>query len=86
MALKRSKEIVIADILELCVVGASKTRIVYQTNMNFKTAGSYIDKLTGIGLLQIIIGDQIVYKTTERGREILRGIKSIQKEIVEPRI
>lgn len=82
MALKRSKEIVIADILELCVgVGASKTRVVYQTNMNFKTAGFYLNELTRIGLLQILNGDLIVYKTTERGREILRGLKSIQKEI-----
>ncbi len=81
MALKRSKETVIADILELCIVGASKTRIVYQTNMNFKTAGSYLNKLIGIGLLQILNGDRTLYKTTERGREVLRGLKSIQKEI-----
>ncbi len=83
MASKRSKETVIADILELCISGASKTRIVYRTNMNFKTAGSYIDKLISIGLLQIAIDDQTVYKTTERGREILRGIKSIQKAIAQ---
>lgn len=81
MAIKRSKEIVIADILDLCVVGASKTRIVYQTNMNFKTASFYLTELVRIGLLQILNGDLTVYKTTERGREILRGLKSIQKEI-----
>ena len=83
MALKRSKEAVIADILNLCVGGASKTRIVYRTNMNFTTAGTYIDKLINIGLLQITNGDQTIYKTTERGREILKGLKSIQKEIAQ---
>ncbi len=81
MASKRSKETVIADILELCISGASKTRIVYQTNMNFKTASSYLNELTKMGLLQILNGDLTEFKTTERGREILRGLKSIQKEI-----
>ena len=81
MALKRSKETVIADILEFCVVGASKTRIVYQTNMNFKTASFYINELARKGLLQVLNGDMTVYKTTDRGREILSGLKRIQKEI-----
>ena len=82
MSLKRSKETIAADILELCIGGAGKTRIVYKTNMNFKTASSYIDKLIRNGLLHIINGDLIVYETTEKGREILKGLKIIQREIV----
>lgn len=82
MSFKRSKETIIAEILDLCVDGAGKTRIVYKTNMNFKTAGSYIDKLITTGLLQIINRDITVYETTEKGREILRGLKNIQREII----
>lgn len=82
MSLKRSKETIIAEILELCIVGACKTKVVYQTNTNFKTAGSYIDKLIGKGLLHTINGDLTVYETTEKGREILQGLKIIQSEIV----
>ncbi len=82
MSLKRSRETIIAEILDLCIGGAGKTRIVYKTNMNFKTAGSYIDKLIKTGLLQIINGDLTVYETTEKGRELLRGLKNIQSEII----
>ncbi len=82
MSLKRSREIIIAEILDLCIDGAGKTKIVYKTNMNFKTASIYIDKLIKTGLLQIINRDITVYKTTGEGRELLRGLKNIQSEII----
>ncbi len=82
MASKRSKETIAAEILELCIGGACKTRIVYKTNMNFRTGGSYINKLIRYGLLQIINGDLTIYETTEKGQEILRGLKNIQRDIV----
>ncbi len=82
MSFKRSRETIIADILDLCVGGAGKTMIVYKTNMNFKTGSFYIDKLIKTGLLQMINGDLTVYETTEKGREILRGLKDIQREII----
>ncbi len=83
MALKRSKETIVAEILELCIGGANKTRIVYKTNMNFKTGGSYLDKLIRNGLLHKIYGDPTVYETTEKGQEILNGLKNIQREIMQ---
>ncbi len=82
MALKRSKETIAAEILELCIGGAGKTRIVYKTNMNFKTASNYLDKLIRTGLLKVINRDITVYETTEKGRELLRGLKNIQREII----
>ncbi len=83
MALKRSAEIIIAEILEVCVAGACKTSIVYKTNLNFKTASPYIDKLTSRGLLQITYGNKMVYTTSEQGRIMLKSLKSIQKDIPE---
>ncbi len=79
--LKRSKETLIAGILGSCLSGTCKTRIVYQTNMNFTTAGAYIDKLIEKGLLLRFDNGQTIYRTTERGREVLRDLKSIQNEI-----
>ena len=83
MSLKRSKETIVADILELCIGGACKTKIIYKTNMNFKTGGSYIDKLIRNGLLHKINRDLTVYETTEKGQEILKGLKNIQRAIVQ---
>lgn len=83
MALKRSRETVIADILESCASGACKTSIVYRANMNSRTIGPYLNKLITRGLLQIIDGDQMMYKTTDKGREILGSLKSIHAEIAQ---
>lgn len=81
MALKQSKEIVIADILEFCVSGECKTSIVKGANMNSIIAGSYLDKLITMGLLQTINDDCVRYKTTEKGREILKDLRNIQEDI-----
>jgi len=44
---RRSKDNIIADILEVCLVpGLSKTNVVYQANLNLKTALPYLDLLT----------------------------------------
>jgi predicted transcriptional regulator len=44
---KRSKSAIILNILSVCTKGASKTRIVYQANLNFKTATPYIELVIG---------------------------------------
>ncbi len=81
MALKRSKETVIADILEFGVSGECKTSIVNGANMNSIIVGPYLNKLINMGLLQIINEGYTRYKTTEKGREILRSLKNIEEEI-----
>ena len=72
MPLRRSKDQIIAQTLDLCQgEGANKTRIVYQVNLNFRTAEMYLDLLLERGLLEAIEGRRAIYKTTPAGEEAL---------------
>ena len=51
--MKRSKDAIISQVLDICMNGASKTRIVYQANLNFRTVIPYIELLTKNELLEI---------------------------------
>ncbi|MEM0498972.1 MAG: winged helix-turn-helix domain-containing protein, partial [Methanothrix sp.] len=51
MVLKRDKLSIISEILQKCIGGATKTAIVYQVNLNFKTVNPYLDLLIARGLL-----------------------------------
>lgn len=35
--MKRNRNEIISEILRVCMKGASKTRVVYQANLNFRT-------------------------------------------------
>ena len=83
---RRSKDKIIADILEVCLMpGLSKTNVVYRANLNFKTALSYLDLLTRGGLLETVPGESTIYiyKTTEKGRKALKALRAIEKIIPE---
>ncbi len=72
---------IISQILEICVDGASKTRIVYQANLNFRTVNPYIELLTKNGLLETSVESTIIYKTTQKGMKMLKDFRSIQSEL-----
>ena len=41
--MKRTREEIVSKILDICQNGASKTKIVYQSNLNFRTVnGKFI--------------------------------------------
>ena len=69
------------NILEVCSGGASKTKIVYQSNLNFNTVNSYMTQLKDNGLLDVIQGEPIIYKTTKKGSEFMRCLKQHHEEI-----
>ena len=76
---KRNRDQINAEILALCQEdGASKTRIVYQTNLNFKTAKGHLDLLLEKGLLEAIPGEHIMYKTTSAGERVLEHHRAIE--------
>jgi len=79
--MKRSKDMIISQILDICADGASKTRIVYQANLNFRTVNPYIELLTKNGLLEIASKPATIYKTTQKGMKMLKDFKSIQNEL-----
>lgn len=71
MATKRRSNIFIAlNILNACLNGASKTRVVHQANLNFLTVGPYLNNLINRGLIEEVPkGAKVVYKTTLKGLE-----------------
>ena len=81
---KRTNDLVALEILKICVNGASKTRIVYQANLNFSTAKPYLDRFTERGFLEVIpMGSRIAYKTTPKGMDLKERLERFQSEIGE---
>jgi predicted transcriptional regulator len=60
------------------VNGSSKTRIVYQANLNFKNAGVYLDWLIKRGYL---VKEDKVYRTTPSGLALLANLTDITSMI-----
>ena len=78
---KRSKHVIISQILYICKDGANKTRIVYQANLNFRTVNPYIDLLIKNNLLEIKRGKNILYETTDKGISLLDNFKHINSQL-----
>ncbi len=65
---KRFRDQILADVLETCSSqGASKTKVVYSTGMNFNTIKPYLTLLINDGLLEVVDGPPAKYKTTSKG-------------------
>jgi predicted transcriptional regulator len=75
--MKRSRHTIISQILDICDGGASKTRIVYQANLNFKTVNPYIELLTKNGLIETKSGRTVLYETTDKGLRLRENFKQI---------
>lgn len=74
---------IISQILDICASGASKTKIVYQANLNFRTVNPYIDLLTKNGMINVRDGPNTLYETTEKGMDLLDSYKRIQ-DVLNP--
>ncbi len=79
MAKKRSGIEVSADILKAAINGLKKSHIVYQTNLNHRIAGRYIDHLKQSSLITGPTGKHRIYNTTEKGLKYLHHIESLQQ-------
>ncbi|HON35077.1 MAG TPA: winged helix-turn-helix domain-containing protein [Methanothrix sp.] len=79
--MKRSRDLIISQILFICTKGANKTKIVYQANLNFRTVDPYLKLLTEKGLINAKREPNLIYQTTEKGEELLGSLKAIQREI-----
>ncbi len=79
---RRSNDVIVSQILKICIHGASKTRIVYQANMNFMTVGPYLDNLIKSGCIESIPeGSRIIYKTTPKGMDLKERLERFQSDI-----
>ena len=81
--MKRSKEAIIAKVLEICIDGATKTSIVYQANLNFHTVVIYINLLIDKGLLEEVDSRPITFRTTSNGTKLMEEFESIRSKIPE---
>ncbi len=81
--MKRSKYQIISQILDICVGGACKTKIVYQANLNFRTINPYIDLLTKNGLIKASMGRNVSYETTNRGMKLIEDFKQMDSKLSE---
>jgi predicted transcriptional regulator len=79
--MKRSKDEIMIRILTVCSEGAGKTRVVYQSNLNFKTINPYLELLVKNGMIEIKEGQIKIYKTTAKGKELLKSFKVIQNSL-----
>ena len=76
--MKRSRDVILSQILDICAKGASKTKIVYQANLNFKIINFYLDLLTKNGLIKVKNELIPIYETTPSGLCLLDNFKRIQ--------
>jgi predicted transcriptional regulator len=81
--MKRSKQEIIAQILEVCLDSSSKTRIVYQVNLNFRTVNPYLDILTKNSLIEMSEAQQKLYTTTQKGAGLLDTMKKVNSTLSE---
>jgi predicted transcriptional regulator len=78
---RRNKLEILGGILSICKTeGSSKTKIVYQANLNFKNAGQYLDWLISHGYL---VKEERLYKTTSSGNKLLQNITDINSTIAD---
>ena len=81
---RRDKLEVMADILEVALGGANKTRIMYRANLNFLRANRYLSELLGIKLvvLERDSDGMALYRTTDEGRVFLRIVKRAEENLI----
>ncbi len=77
--MRRTKEEIIVTILETCLAGANKTVVVYKSNLNFATVVPYLESLMRNGFIAMIEDTHIKYITTDKGKELLGGLKEIHE-------
>lgn len=76
----RDSLVIIRDILQVAVRRASKTEIVYRSNINFVAAERYISRLLLRGMLESVVEDgKSRFQTTQRGMDALSKLCEVQK-------
>ncbi|GIU71759.1 MAG: hypothetical protein KatS3mg003_1238 [Candidatus Nitrosocaldaceae archaeon] len=65
---RRNKEEILADILHASINGATKSRIMYNSFLNYSQLEKYLNYALDLGLLE---HNNSIYKITDKGREYL---------------
>jgi predicted transcriptional regulator len=65
---RRERLAIIAEILQIALYGAKKTHIIYQANLSFQSAETYLRQMEQAKLVAKYFGlEGLVYKTTKKG-------------------
>jgi len=76
----RDSLVIIRDILQVAARRASKTEIVYRSNINFVAAERYISRLLLRGMLETVVEEgKSKFQTTLLGMEALSKLTEIQR-------
>ena len=81
--MKRNRNEIISEILNICIKGSSKTRIVYQANLNFRTVDPYLQLLIKNDLIKVQNGRRVIYETTEKGIYLMKTINQVNNTLSE---
>ncbi|HEU4824477.1 MAG TPA: winged helix-turn-helix domain-containing protein [Nitrososphaeraceae archaeon] len=81
----RERMQIIADILSQCTLYRKKSYIMEKANLNLEDTESCLRNLFCAGLVQIGISSQgcLIYKVTEKGRDILEYYYYMMQEFLE---
>ncbi len=81
---RRSDDLVVSQILDICTAGAGKTRILYQANLNSSRVNHFLENLIKNGFItEIPLGSRVLYKTTFKGEELKERLDQLQSEMDE---
>ena len=76
----RDSLLIIRDILAVAVRKASKTEIVYRSNINFVAAERYISRLLLRGMLMTVVDEgKSKFQTTQLGMDTLNKLTEVQR-------
>jgi predicted transcriptional regulator len=78
---RRGWPAITVDILEMTLNPSNKMRIMYRSNLNFERFNKYFYDLLRRGFIEEMndSNGRKVYKTTERGRTLLKVLKEAQE-------
>jgi predicted transcriptional regulator len=80
---RRGEIEIMRDVLEACLKGANRTKIVYGTNLNFSRLEKYLGILLSLGFIakEDNPAGSVVYKTTQAGMDFLGGCLKMQSSL-----
>src|ERR671923_32301 len=81
----RDSLLIVRDILQAASKRATKTEVVYRSNINFVAAERYITKLMTRGMLETVLEDgKSKFQTTQLGLDTLSKLTEVHKLVNGP--
>ena len=81
MRRRRGKLQIFMDMLSAAMDGVKLTHLMYRANLSYSSLRRYLDKALALGFIYKVNGDNdsyVVYRTTEKGRKLLRKLRDVE--------